>query len=277
MSRLGVDISVAKTHVGKTTYEFAKRWIKGRVELTGLPLRGISDNIQSVLRVYTILFEFVVLRQNLCLYKGPFVELVIKALAGLKIKVGNRVIGLSRNYLETTLRPFNSALRWTHGLMTSEEARVLLARHLSDELPIPSEHLVLKLMRSAITEEAVKLSVQTTNRYLDFKENLDEYLNSIVRDFQFPFRGIYVERMHGVIKLLNILFSYFLRMVTGVSKLRKGISPEQLENIRAMRLSIELKFSSLLIRLLNRLEFARLETKRLLYSGDLRHHQYHPV
>lgn len=25
MSRLGVDISVAKTHVGKTTYEFAKR------------------------------------------------------------------------------------------------------------------------------------------------------------------------------------------------------------------------------------------------------------
>jgi hypothetical protein len=161
--------------------------------------------------------------------------------------------------------------------MTSEEARVLLARHLSDELPIPSEHLVLKLMRSAITEEAVKLSVQTTNRYLDFKENLDGYLNNIVRDFQFPFRGLYVERMHGVLSLLNICFSYFLRLVTSVSKLRKGVSPEQLESIRAMRLDIELKFSGMLIRLLNRLEFTRLETKRLLFTGDLRHHQYHPT
>ena len=161
--------------------------------------------------------------------------------------------------------------------MTSEEARVLLARHLSDELPIPSEHLVLKLMRSAITEEAVKLSVQTTNRYLDFRENLDEYLNNIVKEFQFPFRGVYVERMHGVIKLLNICFSYFLRMVTGVSKLRKGVSLEQLESIRAMRLSIELKFNGMLIRLLNRLELTRLETKRLLFTGDLRHHQYHPT
>jgi hypothetical protein len=211
------------------------------------------------------------------LYKGLFVELVIKALAGLKVRVGNRVIGLSRNYLETTLRPFNSALRWTHGLMTSEEARVLLARHLSDELPIPSEHLVLKLMRSAVTEEAVKLSVQTTNRYLDFRENLDEYLNNIIRDFQFPFRGIYVERMHGVLKLLNISFSYFLRLVTSVSKLQKGVSPAQLESIRAMRLNIELKFSGTLIRLLNRLELTRLETKRLLFTGDLRHHQYHPT
>jgi hypothetical protein len=43
------------------------------------------------------------------------VELVIKALSGLKIKLGNRVIGLSRNYLENTLVPFNSALRWIHG------------------------------------------------------------------------------------------------------------------------------------------------------------------
>jgi hypothetical protein len=277
MSRLGVDISVAKTHVGKTTYEFAKRWIKGRIELTGLPLKGISENMSSVIRIYTILFEYIIIRGNLYLYRGPLVELVIKALSGLKIKLGNRVIGLSRNYLENTLVPFNSALRWIHGWMTSEEARVLLARHLGDELPIPSEHLVLKLMRSAITEEAVKLSVQTTDRYLDFKENLDEYLNSLVRDFSFPFRGIYVSRMHGVLKLLNILFHWFLVGIINVSKLQKGVSPAQLESINAMRLRIELKFEATLIRLLNRLEFASLEKKRLLFSGDLRHHQYHPV
>jgi hypothetical protein len=277
MKRLGVDISETKTHVGKTTYEFAKRWIKGGVELTGLPLRGISDNISSVLRCYAILFEYVVLRNNLYLYKGPFVELVIKAFSGLQVRVGNRVIGLSRNYLETVLGQFNSALRWTHGLMSSEEARVLLASHLSHELPIPSEHLVLKLMRSAITEEAVKLSVQTTNRYLDFKENLDKYLNNIVTDFQFPFEGKYVKNMHGIIKFLNIFFSYFLQLVSSPIRLRKGVSPEQLEQVRTMVLTMELKFSRMLVRLLNRLEFNRVEAKRLLFSGDLRHHQYHPT
>lgn len=154
---------------------------------------------------------------------------------------------------------------------------MLLASHLSHELPIPSEHLVLKLMRSAITEEAVKLSVQTTNRYLDFKENLDEYLNSIVTDFQFPFEGKYVKNMHGIIKFLNIFFSYFLQLVSSPIRLRKGVSPEQLEQVRTMVLTMELKFSRMLVRLLNRLEFNRVEAKRLLFSGDLRHHQYHPT
>jgi len=42
--RLGVSISVAKTHVSKDTYEFAKRWIFRGNEVTGLPLAGISQN-----------------------------------------------------------------------------------------------------------------------------------------------------------------------------------------------------------------------------------------
>jgi len=44
MTKLGVDISVPKTHVSKDTYEFAKRWIKGGREITGIPLRGILNN-----------------------------------------------------------------------------------------------------------------------------------------------------------------------------------------------------------------------------------------
>jgi hypothetical protein len=44
MTRLGVDISVSKTHVSKDTYEFAKRWIKGGREVTGIPLKGLLCN-----------------------------------------------------------------------------------------------------------------------------------------------------------------------------------------------------------------------------------------
>jgi hypothetical protein len=74
--------------------------------------------------------------------------------------------------------------------MTSEEARKLLARHVDqDVLPIPSETVIPQFMRAAVTEEAVRLSVSTTNKYLDFKENLDEYFTNKVEYIQFPFKG----------------------------------------------------------------------------------------
>jgi hypothetical protein len=41
MTKLGVKISVPKTHVSKDTYEFAKRWIRGGKEITGIPLKGV--------------------------------------------------------------------------------------------------------------------------------------------------------------------------------------------------------------------------------------------
>jgi hypothetical protein len=44
MARLGVDISVPKTHISKDTYEFAKRWIRKGREITGIPLKGILSN-----------------------------------------------------------------------------------------------------------------------------------------------------------------------------------------------------------------------------------------
>jgi len=40
-NRLGIEISLNKTHVSNDTYEFAKRWFKGGREITGLPTRGI--------------------------------------------------------------------------------------------------------------------------------------------------------------------------------------------------------------------------------------------
>jgi len=44
MTKLGVSISMHKTHVSKDTYEFAKRWICKSKEITGIPLKGIVSN-----------------------------------------------------------------------------------------------------------------------------------------------------------------------------------------------------------------------------------------
>jgi hypothetical protein len=44
MNKLGVEISMQKTHISKDTYEFAKRWIRNGIEISPLPIRGIANN-----------------------------------------------------------------------------------------------------------------------------------------------------------------------------------------------------------------------------------------
>lgn len=74
--RLGVELSLAKTHVSIDTYEFAKRWFKSGFEFTGLPLRGIIDNLVNPQIVFTILFDYFKIKNNLYLYKGNLLMLL---------------------------------------------------------------------------------------------------------------------------------------------------------------------------------------------------------
>jgi len=43
MSQMGVTLSDSKTHVSDDAYEFAKRWYQAGIEISGFPLRGISE------------------------------------------------------------------------------------------------------------------------------------------------------------------------------------------------------------------------------------------
>lgn len=47
LSLLGVDISESKTHISKTMYEFAKRWYRDGVEISGFPLGSIIEGYQK--------------------------------------------------------------------------------------------------------------------------------------------------------------------------------------------------------------------------------------
>lgn len=58
MARLGVDISVPKTHVSKNTYEFAKRWIRKGREITGVPLKGVLHNWNSPRIVFLEIWNY---------------------------------------------------------------------------------------------------------------------------------------------------------------------------------------------------------------------------
>lgn len=202
MTQLGVETSESKTHVSKDTYEFAKRWIRGGNELTGLPLSGISDNIGSISIITKILFDYVY-RGNLYLFKGTFSELVIRILTGHQIVSGpakvrsrkglNSHHGLSKTYLMSVIPEFVTTLRYISQKLTSQEARSLLVRFLNEEyIPVPCDALVPKFLRAAFTEEVVKLSVMTVNKYIDFRENLETYLQRTIKGIQYPYKGYLV-------------------------------------------------------------------------------------
>lgn len=82
MRFLGVDISEAKTHVSKNTYEFAKRWIQQGVEITGLPLRGITNNINNLVTVISVIIDYLYKVRPLCSLSTR--EILMKSLRGLK-------------------------------------------------------------------------------------------------------------------------------------------------------------------------------------------------
>jgi hypothetical protein len=76
LEKMGVKISLTKTHVGKTTYEFAKRWIQDGIEITGIPTKGIIHNFRNQFIVFTILYDFYKVKNNLYVSKHSLCKVV---------------------------------------------------------------------------------------------------------------------------------------------------------------------------------------------------------
>jgi hypothetical protein len=88
---------------------------------------------------------------------------------------------------------FVTTLRYVSQKLTSQEMRCLLVRFVNEEhLAIPCETVVPKLFRAVFTEEVVKLSVNTVYKYLDFRENLEAYMQRIVKSLEYPYNGYLV-------------------------------------------------------------------------------------
>lgn len=195
MARLGVDISSSKTHVSKDTYEFAKRWLRNNVELTGLPLRGLTSHFDNPFIVHLVLFDWV--------YKGNFInpmmsllEVTCKSISNLRynVMVPKTKKDLLRNFsveeppksfykmvsrvyrnthLMDRLRLFNIALRESFGVLTIQEKRNFLIEFWDDhgEFPLPgsgANPLVDEnLFKGSIVQGVASVSLSTIMRSRD--------------------------------------------------------------------------------------------------------------
>jgi len=134
ITKLGVNLSLTKTHVSKDTYEFAKRWIRytdGKfLELSPLPLKGLALNIKNPFIVFTIFFDYFIIKGNLCLVRGSLRNLIGKLYQGITFKEkGQKDLNFRIPYLLSRLKLLDFGMRYSLGLNTYDSTRRILCEY----------------------------------------------------------------------------------------------------------------------------------------------------
>lgn len=149
--KLGVELSEAKTHISSHLYEFAKRWIDPikKIELTGIPLGGIIDNINNPQIVFTILFDYYFIKANYYSYTKDLVGFISDLYSDLKLrkilkhkgsKKGKKKfpskkprvifyrINFNRRFLKS-IEIFSFSLKYAFGMLSVDNQRRFIYTH----------------------------------------------------------------------------------------------------------------------------------------------------
>jgi hypothetical protein len=204
MTKWGVGISGPKTHTSSDVYEFAKRWFKGNVELSGIPLKGILGNLNNILIVLSNIFTYIH-KMKILPIQGNVLELVGVLYGGLTIDNRTRSI----NQVKTFANTFWVMLRFAHKYITYDELRVYLINNLSkgdkySNIPcLPGYEGMASFMKGLLSlgiNSQVESSIRTVKRLVDpinllTIENLDilqkyDYDNHILPLYQGVFNTI---------------------------------------------------------------------------------------
>nr|AWY10961.1 RNA-dependent RNA polymerase [Sclerotinia sclerotiorum mitovirus 1-A] len=168
MNKLGVDISVAKTHVSKNTYEFAKRWVRKGIEVSGLPLRGIVSNINVLPVVVKQLVLY--LYSNTTFWKGSATELILNVFKDVKIR--KRFI--SRSNLRSSVEDIVFVIRQSLNLNTHEQIRLYLSRKIRFwEIIIPKGDLIHGFIREILCLGLVSSTVEASYDLICFYDKFE--------------------------------------------------------------------------------------------------------
>jgi hypothetical protein len=173
MTKLGVDISLQKTHVSRNTYEFAKRWIRKGIEISPLPLKGILCNLNKPLVVLQQLMIY--LQRNNTLWNGNTLGLI--GLIYNKVKIGRRYFTISS--INKLCYDFYHILRYAYGYATANEIRIYLISKGIPSYFICDEKLIPSFMRELLI---LGLGKQAESAGNEIKSLFDEFINNFNYD-----------------------------------------------------------------------------------------------
>jgi hypothetical protein len=202
MTRLGVDIPNAKTHVSKNTYEFAKRWIHKKIEISPLPLKGIISNINNPHVVLQQLMVYCMRNHTLC--KGTMLDLISRLYHNLK--VGKRYYTF--NSTHKLCYDLYHILRYAYSLSTNNELYSYLITKNKSIINICNEDLVPSFLRAILCQglysQAEKASNEIKNYFEDYINLYNNLPNFKIGDLRYEpiLHGIY-NRSIEIKKSLN--------------------------------------------------------------------------
>lgn len=217
IAKLGVDLSLAKTHVSKDTYEFAKRWIKGSKELSGVPLRGLVENLSNPFIIYTILYDYFIIKKNLYMARESLFSIVCHFYLGFKPFVFpkkdkfNKIkfvpLKISKRFLIPRLRTFSWGLKLSLNNLTYDSLRTILAyaSASNDVYVLPSSEVALSEMKRISGNGLAQLVSNKTNSLFHFGNKLIEYftINQFPKEYWIDLpivRGLY-NHANGLLKI----------------------------------------------------------------------------
>jgi len=202
MNKLGVEISEAKSHVSKNTYEFAKRWVRNRVEVSPVPLKGILNNINNINVVLMQLINYI--SRNNIKYNGTALELICELYN--KLKINKRF--WTKSLINNHCYKFYYSYRYSIGLATNEEMRTFLQRYLPEHIPVPNSELIpyfiRELLIGSLTFEVEKLADSASKQFDSFINYYKEKkLSDIKLLASHPFTHALYNQLNSKIKELS--------------------------------------------------------------------------
>jgi len=231
MNKLGVDISMQKTHVSINTYEFAKRWIHQGKEVSGLSLRGIVNNLNNPITIINIVYEY--LRRIPSLLKGSVVDILKESMRG--IKLNKRYISNKKLYklIDSTIL----VIRFNLKTITYQEIRQYFFKYvIIDELNLPKEDEIYRFMDRVLSLGLQVLAEKSAN-------SLKQYYEKFLETFPASFDKINLKHnpiVHGLyIKLKQIKSriqknsrNNSLDLIDSISDFRIDEPDKLVENVR---------------------------------------------
>jgi hypothetical protein len=174
---LGVGISEHKTHVSINTYEFAKRWFRNNIEVSGLQVNAFMETWKS----YPLLFQTIRTYYERGLFPkrvSSYPELIENLLT---------ILGMHQRFADNISRKveiLHGFYRWIHDDDLATIRKVLVTLH-PDEASIPNEeHPIFKHLMFIRLDMAYQVIhsalVSKVNNYL---EKVPELLHNDSKTF----------------------------------------------------------------------------------------------
>lgn len=191
---IGADFSEMKSHTSIHSYEFAKRWFRNGVEVTGIPIKGFMENLNSYIIIY---------RNIMTLYERSYHATIAQTIPNLVLsflkdvtrsysitigegkKATTKIINYNRKFLNNLLNRIEG-LHAFHAYVHTDNKSLLRdylnVRIKAQDWKLPEGEEFNKFILEVIRQSVDGILSDNTNRLMGYTSSIFSTLGVIPRN-----------------------------------------------------------------------------------------------